>query len=343
MENLTEAVKNAHLSPPPGESEQLLFRPQADSGLAQRALDKIPRYLFRVVSPHSDGTTDETWVRSESAYQNWGSSREDIFLNLNSEKRTTIAQTLNLHLRWWAKDDLKDNFVSWTSSLLFAIQYIYYRHLSPEDGSGLGQIKLYVIDTTKFPEGTFLCDLDLIDTFWESDDHPANKNLENLRYLRNETKYYFGEYLSQGSLKIEGKCEIISAQSLFESDRLGRLQPHFREIHDLPFNNGRPIWVQEVIRLRETIWPSINPQISSSAEIGDRLEAVKEIVQYLEPSWRFPLAIYFTSLIGPGSFIEHRGAAIYNIFSWCLQFAFPNGRSTNNSILCKEIIYDRGY
>lgn len=330
MENLTDVLTNTRLSGTPEEPEHLLFRPQAGSGLAQKALDEIPRYLFRVVSPHTVGTTNETWVHSESASQNQGSSTEDVFFNLNSDKRTTIARTLNLHLRWWpkdAKDDSGDNFVSWTSSLLFAIQYIYYRHLSPEDGSDLRQMKLYAIDTTRFPKGTFLCDLDLIDTFWESDNHPPRKNLESFRYLRNKTQNYFGEYLSQGSLKIEGKCELISAESLFENDRLRRLQPHFCELHHLPFNNGRPILSQEVIRLREAIWQPTDLQIPSSAEIEDRLKAVKEIVQHLETRWKLPLAIYFSSLIGPVSFIEERHVTVHNIFFEKLQSTFPDGVS----------------
>lgn len=336
MDTLTETMRDTRLSDRPEELEQLLFRPQAGSGLAQSALDEIPCYLFRVVSPHSVGETNETWVRSESACRNESSSMEDIFLNLDTEKRTTIARTLNLHLRWWPKGVLRDNFVSWTSSLLFAIQYIYYRHLSPKDGSSLEQIKLYAIDTTRFPKGTFIRDLDLIHTFWESDNHPPKKNLEDLQDLRNET--YFGEYLSQGPLKIEDKCEMISAQSLFESDRLRRLQPHFLEFHDVPFSYGKPIWVKEVNRLRETIWPFTD--LLSSAETADRLEAVKEIIQNLTPSWRFPLAIYFTALIGSESTIEGKGEAIDNIFLRYFQSVFPHGWSTSISTLCKETMSD---
>lgn len=325
------------MSDRPEELEQLPFRPQAGSRLAQSALDEIPCYLFRVVSPHSVGETNEMWVRSESACRNESSSMEDIFLSLDTEKWTTIARTLNLHLRWWPKGDLRDNFVSWTSSLLFAIQYIYYRHLSPQDRSSLEQIKLYVIDTTQFPKGTFIRDLDLIDTFREFDDHPPGRDLENLWGFRNG-RNYFGEYLSQGPLKIEDKCEVISAQSLFESDRLRRLQPHFLEFHDVEFCKGKPIWVKEVNRLRKTIWPSTG--LLSSAEMADRLEAVKEIIQNLTPSWRFPLAIYFTALIGSESAIEDKGAAIDNIFLRYFQSVFPHGLSTNISTLCKDIISD---
>ncbi|KGO78348.1 hypothetical protein PITC_059610 [Penicillium italicum] len=335
MESLSETMRNARLGDPLDDPENLLFRPRIGSGLAPTALDEIPRYLFRVASPCSNGTTNKTYVRSESAYQNHISSTEDIFSDLNDEKRITIAHALNLHLRWWVDDKSKDNFVSWTSSLLFAIQHIYYRHLSPTDNSSLEKIELYVIDTTLFPKGTFLSDLDLIDTFYEYDDHLPWKNLENFRNLRNNTEHYFGEYLSQGSLKIEGTCEIMSAESLFKDGRLRRLQPQFCEIQDLPFEDGKPVWVKEVIRLRADIWQATDQRTLSSEEIGDRLEAVKEIVQDLTPSWRFPLAIYFTSLIGIESSIEKRDVAIDDIFLRHFQSTFPDGKFIYVSTLCR--------
>lgn len=340
MEYLTETMGNVRLGGPSEDPEQLLFKPQADSGLAPTALDEIPRYLFRVASPLSSGTTNGIWVRSKSAYQNRNFFTEDIFFGLNAEKRTTIARTLNLHLRWWPQDDVTDNFVSWTSSLLFAIQYIYYRHLSPDDGSSLEDIKLYAIDTTRFPKGTFLCDLDLIDTFWEHDDHPPGKDLENFRSFRNGPKLYFGEYLSQGSLKIEGKCEIISAQSLFEGDRLRRLQPHFQALDDLPFRNGKPLWANEVIRLRNVIWQATDVRVLSPQEMEGRLEAVKEIVQNLQPSWRFPLAIYFTSLIDSESSIHEGGAAIYSAFSSHFQSTFPDGQQPLSPSKFKTVVLE---
>ncbi|KAJ5900127.1 hypothetical protein N7495_004871 [Penicillium taxi] len=99
VESLTETLRNFGLSDAPEDSEHLLFRPQADSGLALTAFDQIPRYLFRVASPKSTGTTNETWVCSESTSQNRNSYTDGIFFDLNIEKRTTIARTLNLHLR----------------------------------------------------------------------------------------------------------------------------------------------------------------------------------------------------------------------------------------------------
>jgi hypothetical protein len=85
MQTLTERLEHTRINDEP-EVEQLLFKPPLHSGLAATALDGIPRYLFRVVTPYSDGTANETWVRSESASQNKASSVEDIFHKLDLEK-----------------------------------------------------------------------------------------------------------------------------------------------------------------------------------------------------------------------------------------------------------------
>lgn len=70
------------------------------------------------------------------------------------------------------------------------------------------------------------------------------------------------------------------------------------------------------------------------------LEAVKEIVQDLQPSWRFSLAIYFISLIGSKSPIHEGGAAIYDAFSSHFLSTFPDGESIHISRLCKHVLLD---
>jgi hypothetical protein len=323
METLTEWLGHTRLSDEP-EVEQLLFKPPLHSGLAATALDGIPRYLFRVVTPYSDGTADETWVRSQSASQNKASSVVDIFHKLDLEKRTVVARTLNLHLRWWPKDELDDNFVSWTSSLLFAIQYIFYRHLSPKDRSSWEDIKLYVIDTAQFPKGTFLADMDLIHAFCEYDT-TLGKNLGSFESLRKKQGYYFGEYLSQGSLKIENKFALIPAKDFFKFDQLRRLQPHFGDIR-IP--NEAPEWANEVIRLRKAIWPGTDLPKLSSEEFGSRLHVMNKILMGLSPRWRFPLAIYFITLIGTKTVTSDQGNADDNVFFEYFRSDPVHGRST---------------
>ncbi|KAL5330966.1 hypothetical protein ACEPPN_000493 [Leptodophora sp. 'Broadleaf-Isolate-01'] len=40
--------------------------------------------------------------------------------------------------------------------------------------------------------------------------------LEDFKGLRLKKDWYFGEYLSQGALKIEDKCQIVSAQAMID-------------------------------------------------------------------------------------------------------------------------------
>ncbi|KAJ9296522.1 hypothetical protein DTO271G3_5220 [Paecilomyces variotii] len=328
---LAERLRSTHLSVRPGDEDQLLFNPQADTGLSRDVLGDIPRYLFRIVSPLSDGDTDGIWMRSEAASRNTSSSLEDIFFGLDSEKREIVARTVNVHLRWWPKYDLEDNFVSWSSSLLFALQYIYYRHLHIRDGSSLEEIKLFVIDTVRFPVGTFVRDLDLINAFYKFDSHPG-ENLRSLKPVRENYGYYFGEYLSQGSLKIEGKYQMISANVLFDANRLRRLQPEFGDIYDLKKKERKkekkPKWANEVRRLREVIWSAAAAKSLPllSEEMLDRMEAISEIIENFDPGWRFPMAIYFAALMGPDSETEEQGTAPDNVFYACFRSKFAESQ-----------------
>ncbi|KAJ5875423.1 uncharacterized protein N7473_012770 [Penicillium subrubescens] len=301
MESLTDAMGSTRLSDEPEEPEQLLFNPSPNSGIDETILNNIPRYLFRLATPNSAGITNERWVCSESVRQNTPSSMEDVFFNMDNEKQIKVARILDSHLWWRQARNPDDNFVSWTSSLLFVLQYIYYRHY--KDGTSLAEIKLYVVDTMKFPRGTFMLDLNLIDIFRD-----YNDGLENLWSLRNRPNLYFGEYLSQGSLMIENKCQAITAEVIFKQDRLRRIQPHFAELHHGK-REDKPEWVREVNRLRNTIWPPPGSPLISPTELGDRLQAVQEILQHVSADWKCPVAIYFAALIGPEGFIRGQDTA----------------------------------
>ena len=154
---------------------------------------------------------------------------------------------LFLHVRWWPKD--KDNFVSWTSSLLFAIQYIYYRNSNVRSpNSNFNNIELYVLDMARFPKGVFLQDLDLIAAYSAFD-----SQLAVFQELR-QGAYYFGEYLSQGSLRIEDKCQIVTAASIVRAG-LSSLVPE-------PSQLG---WAKLVLRHRDLFY-SGSPRGLNSAE-----------------------------------------------------------------------------
>ncbi|KAE8131261.1 hypothetical protein BDV38DRAFT_288860 [Aspergillus pseudotamarii] len=323
VDNLTETMNAAHLHDVHDGRGVLPFCPPTNASRMLKALNNIPTFLFRVASPYFDGETNETWVRSESSKRGNTSSLEDIFHGLNDTKRRIVAQTLNKHLRWWPKEDLEDNFISWTSSLLFALQYINYLHLSSNYTPNLEETNLYVVDTTLFPGGTFARDLDLIQEFELFDNHPPVTDLRRLSELRTHPSYYFGEYLSQGRMEMADRCQVISATLLMNDGRVSQIQPQFKDIATLRRMNEKPGWPTEVQRLRRVVWSSCKlPRLTAQESIS-RISAVKEIIKDLGSEWKLPLAMYFMALIGPDLEIEDQETTADNSFFEYLDRATP--------------------
>lgn len=269
------------------EPEHLLFNPTGDKAWLRGKFDDIPRYLFRASTPRSDGTTDRFWVKSKDARYDSANSRVDIFARDDNQQ---VAIMLNRHFRWWGKDLDPDNLVSWTSSLLFALQYIFYRHTDSRDRSRLDEIYLYVVDTAAFAKGVFLRDIDLIHAYRSFDSQL--RDLDRLRGKKHRVfkgSFYFGEYLSQGALKIEDKCHIVSAQEMINQG-LFRLRPELKE--SMVAEN--PILANEVIRLRERFYKkTVEPQEITPEEI----RAAIDIVQLFGPRWRLPVAANLIALL----------------------------------------------
>lgn len=118
------------------ELEHLPFYPLENKLWLRERLNKIPRYLFRISTLYSDGTTDTLWVKSKDARHERASARDDILATVDNFKVTWM---LYRHLLWKGGVNDAENFVSWTSSLLLALQYVFYRHKHSWDGSGLAQ------------------------------------------------------------------------------------------------------------------------------------------------------------------------------------------------------------
>jgi len=94
-----------------------------------------------------------------------------------------------------------DNLVSWTSSLPFALVYMFHLHAN-------------IADTTRLPRGVFLRDLDLIRAYNSFDADLAET--EKLRTQKQGGRFYFGDYLSQRALNMKGKCDIVSDSALID-------------------------------------------------------------------------------------------------------------------------------
>jgi hypothetical protein len=169
-----ETISNALASISLADHFHLLFNPAGEKAWLRQTLDNIPRYLFRVATPKSDGSSDEFWVKSRDACADKRQTR-DVF----DQDDGHVSSMLWRHLDWKGKLYDRDNFMSWTSSLLFALQYMSYRYNNKLDSSRLVDVRLYVIDTTKFASGTFLRDIDLIEAYKSFDNR-----LKSLGQLR---------------------------------------------------------------------------------------------------------------------------------------------------------------
>lgn len=72
-------------------------------------------------------------------------------------------------------------------------------------------------------------------------------NLERMQKLR-LGHHYFGEYFSQGVLKIENKCEIVSAQDMIDQE-LCNLRHEFGEFAQWESSRTVP-WAKPTVALR---------------------------------------------------------------------------------------------
>jgi hypothetical protein len=163
----------------------------------------IPRYLFRVSDPSSHGITSRTEVCSPAAQ---ATTIEPV--DLYKIPTEEAAQALDGHL-WWnctPSGPGACNLMSWTSSLLIAFQYGFYRHRSLQNSHGMSEIKILMVDTRQFDHNTFARDLQILAAFKEV---PGEHKLDKLYELRNGV-LLAGEYLSQGKLVIdpERSCQV---------------------------------------------------------------------------------------------------------------------------------------
>ncbi|GIJ99500.1 hypothetical protein Aspvir_001632 [Aspergillus viridinutans] len=193
-----------------------------------------PRYLFRVHAPYSAGESSANSVRSPAALYNHPEQADDLFVLDPS----SAAESLKNHLYWRCDD--RCNLMSWTTSLLFALQYGLHRHRTDDDHPAFEDIFLLMIDTRAFPERTFIKDLEVVsaldthDGYWDD-------------YLTLRGTGYFGEYLSQGALDINGKCVQVSFQTLIDLGLFELLPP-------LAVEAEWEKWARRVIELRRPFY-----------------------------------------------------------------------------------------
>ncbi|UNI18776.1 hypothetical protein JDV02_005028 [Purpureocillium takamizusanense] len=211
-----------------------------------------PRFLFRLHTPASQGETSARFVSSAVAASPRRprsaaarSARRDVFA---VEPPSRAADSIADHLRWRSAGPAtsRRNLVSWSSSLLVVVQHGLRRYRPRRDGPDLDRLRVLVVDTLALPRGAFISDLDLMAAF-----APHSADLDDLYRLRkgdvrsspHGQAYYFGEYLSQGYLRVEGHARDVSLQRLVDC-HLFSLCP------GLSVRRAWPRWADRVLELR---------------------------------------------------------------------------------------------
>lgn len=183
----------------------LLFHPNPSHQQHKPLFNRnfTPRYLYRLVVHQTTGPTTTSNVVPPTSTQ----PQTDIF-----HLPTQEAATLLFNHLCGKENGL--NLTSWTSSLVFTLQYALYRY--QKDGNDLNRVQLIILDTTLFPKGTFMQDMEIMRSLAQGDER-----LQTFVKFR-ESKYYFGEYISRGGL--QDRCVCTSMQKMIDLG-LFQLQP----------------------------------------------------------------------------------------------------------------------
>jgi hypothetical protein len=273
----------------------LPFNPGPEFEDLQKKYGHVDRYLFRLFHKHSEAIKDRAWIKSRDAQLLRPSSNCDIFARYS---RKDVAQALRRHLLKEVQPHEEDNFVSWSSSLLWLLHYACQTMrqagvYSPKDTF------ICVVDKTRLPAHVFMSDLFLISAFAPHDVSTGDSSTSrrNLRYLQSQRQskskqpghtgpYHSGEYLSQGALHVEGRCSTVSLADITDAG----LYTLRREL-SLPTRKSG-IVARSLLQLREDFHKPSSRCPTKASEI----EAALRIGEKYGPSWKLPMALAFLAL-----------------------------------------------
>lgn len=160
-----------------GEVRPTLYKPGHEFPRLLVELDHTPRFLFRTHSLQSRGSINLTCVESEKSASK--------YLDILQQEHDFSTKMIEKYLRWERSET--GNLVSWTSSLLFALQHAIRRHITD---LGREDVRISILDTSRLPHGTFIHAVALLEAY----------NIPNQGKMLHQ--YYYGECLSQGRIEI---------------------------------------------------------------------------------------------------------------------------------------------
>ncbi|KAJ4251082.1 hypothetical protein NW762_011733 [Fusarium torreyae] len=243
-----------------------LFHPPARliATPAEWSVKDIPRYLFRAFDSNSAGTSNCNVVASVMSMDPTSNgSRDDIF----SLKDQDASDMLHRHLVkgcFWSSGS--DNLMSWSSSLMFVIQYAIWRKCNskpevPKD------VWICAVDTRKFPQGQFAKDKWLLHAYGNTKLDDQQKKFRELRL--DMPQWDNGEYLSQGTLNHSGRSCVLSLRGLIGAG-LCTLYPEFDFNHPDADVQARTQWPKRVLQLRQR-WAYENSTTSEEVECAFKI------------------------------------------------------------------------
>ncbi|KAJ5736771.1 uncharacterized protein N7483_001896 [Penicillium malachiteum] len=202
----------------------------------------VPRYLFRAFDKESSGRSDHSIVASAESISAIACRSKVDILSRPSEE---IIQMLYRHLTksCFGRGENTDNLMSWSSSLLFVIQYAVWRCYQLKCDPA--EVQICTIDTRKFPPGQFVRDMSLIRAHREAPN--LHREMRSFFEFRLKNSYYDnGEYLSQGVLHHAGRSMVECLAQLIQTG-LYDLYPEFADVAE------KNSWTKRVGFLR-TAW-----------------------------------------------------------------------------------------
>ncbi|KAF4993921.1 hypothetical protein FDECE_13272 [Fusarium decemcellulare] len=239
-----------------------LFYPPAASNVAQSIdspFKNAARYLFRAFDRKSSGTNNDDVVASTMSK----SERGTDILSLATHD---AAKMLLGHLNKGPFNGLaRDNLMSWSSSLMFVIQYAIWR--SQVGKLPPSEVRICAIDTTKFPNGQFVRDMVLLKAYQDAELNEGQKSF--LRFRLGRADYDNGEYLSQGLVNHGGRSSTFSLQDLVDAG-LYELYPELEDAE------SRQYWTNRVKSLRRS-WDT--EQETTIQEIRHAFDVAERCVQ----------------------------------------------------------------
>lgn len=180
--------------------------------------------------------------------------------------------------------------MSWTTSLLYAVQYAYYRR--SRYGCSLDEIKICVVDVSMFPPGQFIRSCTLLQAYHGLGRSDGMQNLYSTRLL--VYMYTFGEYLSQGHMIHHRYCETTQKPSSAVISMAGLQKNGILTLYpELADPKGHGVWALRTLQLRE-LWHGEDNEATSSI---DELRAAANLATAWFKDFSDPLglAIYFLS------------------------------------------------